>query len=338
MRLVVTGGLGFIGSNFVRHMLLKRVGCSVLNIDKQTYAGNPENLRAIEKNPRYKFVRADVADARAMLRLLKGADAVVHFAAETHVDRSILGAGDFIRTNVLGTQVLLDAARAARVEKFVHVGTDEVYGSVLRGKSREGDALLPNSPYAASKAAADMVARAYFVTYGLPVVVTRCSNNFGPYQYPEKALPLLVTNAMESLPFPLYGDGRQMRDWLFVEDHVLALELALKHGKPGEIYNIGSGRPVRNIDLVKTVLAQMERPLSYIKRVADRPAHDRRYALDCSKIQHELGWKPRHKIESALRLTIDWYRENRSWWEPLKRRDNYRQYCARQYGTVKKEA
>ncbi|HOX23532.1 MAG TPA: dTDP-glucose 4,6-dehydratase, partial [Elusimicrobiales bacterium] len=233
MRLVVTGGLGFIGSNFVRHMLGSGACSALVNIDKQTYAGNPDNLKDISKNRRYSWVKKDITDAQATARALKGADAVVHFAAETHVDRSILCASEFVRTNVLGTQTLLESARRAGVKKFVYVSTDEVYGSVPRGFSAEGDSLLPNSPYAASKASADLLARAYFVTYGLPVVVTRCSNNFGPYQYPEKALPLLITNALQGQPFPLYGDGRQMRDWLYVEDHVRALELVLRKGRPG---------------------------------------------------------------------------------------------------------
>lgn len=335
MKLAVTGGLGFIGSNFVRHMLGKHPGCSIINIDKLTYAGNRANLRGLENSARYKWAKADIADAAAMRRLLKGADAVVHFAAETHVDRSITGAAEFIRTNVLGTQSLLEAARAAGVSKFVHVGTDEVYGSVPRGKSRETDLLLPNSPYAASKAAADLVARSYFQTYGFPVVVTRCSNNFGPYQYPEKALPLLVTNAMEGRSFPLYGDGRQMRDWLFVQDHVLALDLVLRSGRAGEIYNIGAGEPVANVELVSSVLKLMGKPRSLIARVADRPGHDRRYALDCSKIRRELGWRPVHEFERALRLTVEWYGQNRAWWEPLKRQPAYKKYCARQYGAKK---
>jgi len=335
MKLAVTGGLGFIGSNFVRHMLGKHPGCSIINIDKLTYAGNRANLRGLENSARYKWAKADIADAAAMRRLLKGADAVVHFAAETHVDRSITGAAEFIRTNVLGTQALLEAARAAGVSKFVHVGTDEVYGSVPRGKSRETDLLLPNSPYAASKAAADLVARSYFQTYGFPVVVTRCSNNFGPYQYPEKALPLLVTNAMEGRSFPLYGDGRQMRDWLFVQDHVLALDLVLRSGRAGQIYNIGAGEPVANVELVSSVLKLMGKPRSLIARVADRPGHDRRYALDCSKIRRELGWRPVHEFERALRLTVEWYGQNRAWWEPLKRQSAYKKYCARQYGAKK---
>ncbi|NLO90936.1 MAG: dTDP-glucose 4,6-dehydratase [Elusimicrobia bacterium] len=335
MRVAVTGGLGFIGSNFVRHMLGKHPGCSIINIDKLTYAGNPANLRGLERSPRYKWARADVADTSAMRRLLKGADAVVHFAAETHVDRSILGAAEFVRTNVLGTQVLLDAARACGVSRFVHVGTDEVYGSVPRGKSRESDNLLPNSPYAASKAAADLVARSYFRTYGFPVIITRCSNNFGPCQYPEKALPLLVTNALEDRRFPLYGDGRQMRDWLYVQDHVLALDLVLRRGRPGEIYNIGAGAPITNLELVSKVLKLMGKPSSLITRVPDRPGHDRRYALDCSKIRRELGWKPVYEFERALRLSVEWYAHNREWWEPLKRHTAYKQYCARQYGAKK---
>ncbi|MCX5783812.1 MAG: dTDP-glucose 4,6-dehydratase [Elusimicrobia bacterium] len=331
MKIAVTGGLGFIGSNFIRHILACRKNCEVINIDKKTYAGNPDNLRDIIKGAPYKWVRADIADDKKMFHCLKGVSAVIHFAAETHVDRSILSPGEFIKTNVAGTQVLLDAARANNVKRFVHVSTDEVYGSIIKGESVEPDALLPNSPYSASKAASDLLARAYFVTFKMPVMITRCSNNFGPYQFPEKALPLLITNAMENKSFPLYGKGQNVRDWLFVLDHVKAIERVLDGGRPGEIYNIGGGRSLSNIELVKRVLKIMGKPQSLIHYVADRPGHDLRYALNCDKIKKELGWKPETSFEDALKFTFDWYSSNKSWWEKLKNKGRYKKYYKKQY-------
>ncbi len=331
MKLIVTGGLGFIGSNFVRHMLSSRRDVEIVNIDKRTYAGNPANLADFGDNPRYRWLKADICDSKAMLAAFEGVDAAVHFAAETHVDRSILGPAAFVKTNVLGTQTLLEAARARGIKKFVHVSTDEVYGSVQTGESVEGDPLLPNSPYAASKAASDLMARSYFVTFGMPVVVTRCSNNFGPYQYPEKALPLLITNALEDKPFPLYGDGMNVRDWLFVLDHVTAIETVLERGVPGEIYNIGGGYSAPNIEFIRSVLRVMGKPESLIQFVKDRPGHDRRYALSHEKLTRELGWKPSFAFEDAIKLTVQWYTDNRGWWTALKKKAAYNSYHKKQY-------
>ena len=335
MKLLVTGGLGFIGSNFVRHLLETRKDLQVVNLDLQTYAGNPANLADHAENPRYRWVKADIADPKAVEACFKGVDAVVHFAAESHVDRSILDPGVFLRTNVLGTQVLLDAAVRHQVPRFVHVSTDEVYGSVPKGRSREGDTLAPNSPYAASKAASDHLARAWHVTHGLPVVVTRASNNFGPYQYPEKALPLMITNWLEGLPFPLYGDGLQVRDWLFVLDHARAIEFLLEKGAPGETYNVGGTRSCTNRELIESVRGIMGVSKDLVRPVADRPGHDRRYALDCSKLL-SLGFKHSADFETALRLTVDWYKAHEAWWRPLKRHGGYRSYYSKQYGAAKR--
>ncbi|MDE2040399.1 MAG: dTDP-glucose 4,6-dehydratase [Elusimicrobia bacterium] len=330
MRLLVTGGLGFIGSNFIRHMLSKRRGLRVVNLDARTYAGNPANLADLAGDPRYRWIRGDIADPRTVERAMAGCDAVVHCAAETHVDRSILDASVFLRTNVIGTQVLLDAALRQRVSRFVHVSTDEVYGSVPRGRSREEDRLKPNSPYAASKAASDLVARSYAVTHGAPVIVTRASNNFGPYQYPEKALPLMITNWLDGLPFPLYGDGLQVRDWLYVVDHARALELVLEKGKPGEIYNVGGSHGCDNLELVERVRGLMGIPKDLVRRVADRPGHDRRYALDCSKLR-ALGFRHAYAFSEALEKTVSWYRARQQWWRPLKKGGGYQAYYRKQY-------
>ncbi|MBI4056335.1 MAG: dTDP-glucose 4,6-dehydratase [Elusimicrobia bacterium] len=330
MKLLVTGGLGFIGSNFIRHMLSAHPDCQITNLDKQTYAGNPENLKEFKKNSHYTWVKADILDRKKVDACMSRVEAVVHFAAETHVDRSILDSGDFIRTNVLGTQVLLESAKASGVKRFVHVSTDEVYGSKETGDSREEDVLLPNSPYASSKAASDLLARSYFVTYGFPVIVTRSSNNFGPYQYPEKAIPLLITNALEDKSFPLYGDGLQVRDWLYVLDHAKALDTVLERGVPGEIYNIGGTRSCANVDLVKNILNLMNKSESLIQRIPDRPGHDRRYALNCDRLR-ALGWKPRASFEDALRQTIGWYKQNKPWWSKIKSGREYRTYYKKQY-------
>ncbi len=330
MKLLVTGGLGFIGSNFIRYFLKRYPDASIVNLDKKTYAGNPANLAEFARDPRYRWVRADIADAKAVDRCMKGASAVVHFAAESHVDRSILDASGFLKTNVLGTQVLLDAALRHKLGRFLHVSTDEVYGSVEEGFSREDDPLEPNSPYAASKAASDLLVRSYIVTHGLPALITRASNNFGPYQYPEKAIPLLITNLMEDIPFPLYGDGLNVRDWLYVLDHAKAIDVVLSQGKIGEIYNVGGSFSCTNRELVTRIREMMEKPPELIRHVADRKGHDRRYALDCSKLR-ALGWKPELSFEQALAETIDWYRAHRSWWRPLKRGEGYRRYYRKQY-------
>ena len=330
MKLLVTGGLGFIGSNFIRHFLSVRKEARVVNLDLRTYAGNPANLADLAGDPRYRWVKGDIADPEAVEKAMGGADAVVHFAAETHVDRSILDAGAFLRTNVIGTQVLLDAALKHRVGRFVHVSTDEVYGSVPKGFSKEGDNLEPNSPYAASKAASDLLVRSYFVTHKAPVVTTRASNNFGPYQYPEKAVPLMITNWIDEQPFPLYGDGLQVRDWLYVVDHARAIELVLEKGVIGEVYNIGGTKHFTNRELIQTVRGLMDVPEDLLKTVPDRPGHDRRYALDCSKLK-KLGFKHKYDFADAMKETIDWYLGHQDWWRPLKKQGGYRTYYEKQY-------
>lgn len=336
LRILVTGGLGFIGSNFVRYVLQNR-DWEVTNLDKQTYSGNPENLRDVEKNPRYRWVREDITDTETVCRLTAETDLIVHFAAETHVDRSILDSQAFLKTNVMGTHCLLEAARKSSVKLFLHVSTDEVYGSVEKGESLETDPLLPNSPYAASKAASDLLARSYHVTYGFPVIVTRCSNNFGPYQYPEKALPLLITNALEDRPFPLYGDGNHVRDWLYVLDHVKALVLLIEKGTPGEIYNIGGISSLPNKEMVFGMLKLMNKPESLVQKVADRPGHDRRYALHCGKLQ-SLGWSAETPFEIALQETVAWYRSHETWWRPLKEEIGFSGYYRQQYADRLKKA
>ncbi|MDE2292392.1 MAG: dTDP-glucose 4,6-dehydratase, partial [Elusimicrobia bacterium] len=303
MRLLVTGGLGFIGSNFVRWSLSKYPSLRITDLDLRTYAGNPANLKGMRGAARHRWVKGDIADPKAVDRAMSGAEAVVHFAAESHVDRSILDASAFLRTNVTGTQVLLDAARRHGVRRFVHVSTDEVYGSVTKGESVETDPLLPNSPYAASKAASDLMVRAAFVTHGLPVLTTRCSNNFGPYQFPEKALPLMITNWIEGKPFPLYGDGLNVRDWVHVVDHCRAIDLVLRKGTPGEVYNIGGTASLTNKELVARVRGIMGVPESLVQRVVDRKGHDRRYAVDCRQLRR-LGFRHETTFDAALRATV----------------------------------
>jgi len=323
MRLLVTGGAGFIGSNFIRYILTRHPDWEVINLDKLTYAGNLANLRDVEARfpENYQFVKGDIADPDAVEEILAtGIDTVLNFAAETHVDRSITDAAPFIRTNVEGTRVLLDAAREYKVPRFVQVSTDEVYGSLGPDDPpfTEESPLQPNSPYAASKAAADFLCRAYHRTYNLPVIITRCSNNFGPYQFPEKLIPLAVTNLLEGKTVPVYGDGQNVRDWLYVEDHCRALELVLEKGCPGEIYNIGGGTELRNIDLVRLLLKILGKGEEFITFVTDRPGHDRRYAINPAKTERELGWRKAHSFEEALRRAVAWYVENPGWWRPLK--------------------
>ena len=329
MKILVTGGAGFIGSNFVRHVLTAHHDDSVVNLDKLTYAGNLENLRDVEANPRYRFVKGDICDGAAVREAMRGADAVVHFAAETHVDRSNLGADEFLRTNVNGTFTMLEAARELRIARFLAVGTDEVYGSIAEGAAREGDALNPSNPYSASKAAADLLARAYWTTHRLPVLITRSSNNFGPYQYPEKVIPLFVTNALEDRSLPLYGDGRNVRDWLYVLDNCAAIDLVLRRGLEGEIYNIGGAAEVQNVALTRRILALLGKPESLITSVADRPGHDRRYALDSGKVR-ALGWTPATGFDAALSATVEWYRTHEAWWKPIKS-GAFREYYQTQY-------
>jgi dTDP-glucose 4,6-dehydratase len=330
MRVLVTGGAGFIGSHFVRHLLTAYPEYRVVNLDKLTYAGNPANLADVAANPRYRFVKGDICDPGLVREVMAGCDAVVNFAAESHVDRSIQDAGDFIRTDVFGTWVLLEAARAHRVARYIQVSTDEVYGSIGEGAFREADSLHPSSPYAASKAGADHMVRAYWTTHRLPVLVSRASNNFGPNQYPEKVVPLFITNALDDQPLPLYGDGRQVRDWLYVLDHCAALDLLLHKGAEGEVYNVGGGVELENLALTRRILALCGKPESLIRPVTDRPGHDRRYAVDSSKL-HALGWAPAHRFEDALGATVAWYRANETWWRPIKSGE-FRSYYARQYG------
>jgi dTDP-glucose 4,6-dehydratase len=316
-RFLVTGGAGFIGSNYIRHLLRKNSNISIINFDKLTYAGNLDNLRDVEKNPRYHFVQGDICDAMLVDQYMAETDIVVNFAAESHVDRSIGAPDDFIRTDVFGAFVLLEAARWHRVKKFIQISTDEVYGSIEQGSFKENDALMPSNPYSASKAGADRLAYSYFVTYDLPVIITRCSNNFGPYQYPEKLIPLFVTNAIENKPLPIYGDGKNVRDWIYVEDHCDAIDFLLEHGKDGEVYNIGGGNERDNLEITAMILAALHKPKSLMTFVDDRLGHDRRYSLAAGKLA-ALGWKPKHDFKTALEFTIDWYAKNRWWWEKLK--------------------
>jgi dTDP-glucose 4,6-dehydratase len=332
VEVLVTGGAGFIGSNFVRYALAAHDDWRVTTLDKLTYAGRRENLHDVIDHPRHRFVKGDIADASVSAPLVEASAVVVHFAAETHVDRSIMSAADFIRTDVEGTFVLLEAARRApKLRRFVQISTDEVYGSVASGASRETDELRPRNPYAASKTGADRLAYSYWATYDLPVVVTRASNNYGPYQFPEKVIPLFVTNAIDDIPVPLYGDGRNVRDWLHVEDHCRAVDLLIDVAVNGEVYNIGGGNDIMNVDLTHRILATLEKQLSLIKPVADRAGHDRRYCLDTSKLR-ALGWAPQVPFEEGLRATIDWYRQNEWWWRPIKENDPaFKAYYAAQY-------
>ena len=324
MRVLVTGGAGFIGSHFVRRMLSGGypwlAGAEVVVLDKLTYAGNDANLAEVRGDPRLKFVRGDICDGALVARLMSGVDLVVHFAAESHVDRSILGSADFVLTNVLGTQTLLQGALAAGVGKFVHVSTDEVYGSIEEGSWVEDHVLEPNSPYSASKASSDLLARAFHRTHGLAVCVTRCSNNYGPYQFPEKVIPLFVTNLLDGRKVPLYGDGMNVRDWLHVDDHCHGINLVAERGRPGEIYNIGGGTELTNRELTERLLAAVGSGWDMVERVTDRKGHDRRYSVDISKIAGELGYRPRVPFAEGMAGTVAWYRDNRAWWEPLRQR------------------
>ncbi len=329
--ILVTGGAGFIGSNFVRYMLNKYPAYRIIVLDALTYAGNRENLFEFEKNPRYLFYHGDIGDATVVDNLMSNVDAVVNFAAETHVDRSILEAGKFIDTDIRGTFVLLEAAKKYGIERFLHISTDEVYGSIENGSFKETDPLMPNSPYSASKAGGDLLVRSYFKTYGLPVLITRSSNNYGPYQYPEKLIPLFVTNAIDNLPLPLYGDGKNVRDWIYVEDNCAAIDMVLHKGQLGEIYNIGGGNERENIFITNFILDYLGKPKSLIKPVTDRPGHDRRYSVDTSKIR-ALGWEPKWSLEEGLKQTIDWYVENEDWWRKIKeKQEEYKRFYEAHY-------
>jgi len=332
LRVLVTGGAGFIGSNFIRHLLTSRSDVQIINFDKLTYAGNPESLADISNHPHYSFVRGDIGDPEVVADTFKkGLDAVVNFAAETHVDRSIEDASPFLRTNILGTQCLLDAARRFHLSRFIQISTDEVYGSAPTGISfTEETHLDPRSPYAASKASADHFVAAYANTFGIAAVILRCTNNYGPFQFPEKLIPLMIANAREDQPLPVYGDGMQERDWLFVEDYCRAIARVLESGKIGSIYNVSAGTPQPNLKIIRTILAHLQKPESLIKYVQDRPGHDRRYALDSTKLRRELGWKPEVSFEEGIRKTIDWYVQNPTWVEHA-RSGEYLNYYKRHY-------
>jgi dTDP-glucose 4,6-dehydratase len=331
-RVLVTGGAGFIGSNFIRHVLSQHADVSIVNYDVLTYAGNLENLAGVDKDPRYEFVRGDIAE-RAALDALGPIDEIVHFAAESHVDRSIEDAGAFLRTNVAGTQCLLDFARARKVTRFVHVSTDEVYGTLGPDDPAfcETTPIAPNSPYAASKASSDLLVRAAFHTHGLPVVTTRCSNNYGPYQFPEKLIPLMIANAMEGKSLPVYGDGMNVRDWIHVEDHCRAVDLVRRAGRIGEVYNVGGRSERANLVVVEKILELTGRTKDLIRYVKDRPGHDRRYAINDTRIREELGFTTLHSFEAGLAATVRWYMEQRAWWERV-RSGAYKSYYERMYG------
>lgn len=332
MKLLVTGGAGFIGSNFILYMVRKYPHYHIINVDALTYAGNLENLRSVEEHPNYRFIKADIADRAAMEPLFRdGLDAVLNFAAESHVDRSIMQPDLFVRTNVLGTQTLLDLAKQYHVGKFVQISTDEVYGTLGEtGLFTEETPLAPNSPYSASKAGADLLVRAYHETFGMNVNITRCSNNYGPYQFPEKLIPLMIRNALADKPLPVYGDGLHVRDWLYVEDHCSAVNLVLHKGASGEVYNIGGNNERTNIDVVKTILAELGKPESLIRFVKDRPGHDRRYGIDAAKIRRELGWQPKYNYETGIQETIRWYLANQDWMDQVTS-GAYLQYYEQQY-------
>ncbi|MFA5014465.1 MAG: dTDP-glucose 4,6-dehydratase [Actinomycetota bacterium] len=321
--ILVTGGAGFIGSNFIHYMFRKYPEYKIINLDKLTYAGNPENLKNIENSPNYKFIKGDIADRKIVDEIFKSRkiDAVVNFAAESHVDRSIEDPGIFIQTDIYGTYILLEAVKKYGSRLFLQISTDEVYGSILNGSFKEDHPLMPNSPYSASKAGAEMIVRSFFKTYDTPVIITRSSNNFGPYQYPEKLIPLFVTNIVDNIKVPLYGDGLNVRDWIYVEDNCAALELVLHRGRIGEIYNIGAGNEKPNIWITRKLLEILGKSEDMIKPVDDRLGHDRRYSVNCSKIIKELGWNTRYEFEEALEKTVHWYMNNENWWRPLKERN-----------------
>ena len=331
-KLLVTGGAGFIGSNFIHYWLFNHPEDSIINYDKLTYAGNLDNLTDIENSPNYTFINGDIGDPQKINSALKDVDVVVNFAAESHVDRSIIDPAPFIKTNVSATQVLLSAALDAKVKRFHHISTDEVFGSLdldSKQKFSESTRYDPRSPYAATKAASDHLVRAYHHTYNLPITITNCSNNFGPYHFPEKLIPLAITNLLEGKKVPVYGDGLYVRDWLYVEDHCSAIDLVLSGGKVGETYCIGIDMNIPNIDVIKKILKILGKPQSDIQYVKDRPGHDRRYAIDSTKIKKELGWQPKHDFDSALQLTVDWYQEHKDWWQKLKKKE--KDYYEKQY-------
>ncbi|MDD4454570.1 MAG: dTDP-glucose 4,6-dehydratase [Candidatus Methanomethylophilaceae archaeon] len=323
MTMLVTGGAGFIGSNFIRHMLTEHPDTPIVNLDALTYAGNPESLRDVADNPNYTFVKGDICDPGTVAAVFRNhpIETVVHFAAESHVDRSISDGSTFVRTNVLGTFTLLDYALKHGIRRFVHVSTDEVYGSTREGSFVETDNLNPSSPYSSSKAGSDLLARSFFITHGLPVIVTRCTNNYGPYQFPEKLIPLFATNLLEGKKVPIYGTGKNVRDWLYVLDHCRAIDFVLNHGEPGEIYNIGGGAEKTNLEITEKILELLGEDESMIEYVPDRKGHDFRYSLDFGKLR-KLGWKPAYRFDDALEATVAWYAKNEWWWRPLKGRSS----------------
>ena len=329
--LLITGGCGFIGANFVRRVLREHPDYEVVNLDKLTYAGNPANLSGVEGDPRYRFVHGDICDAGVVDPLVERADWVVNFAAESHVDRSILGGGDFLTTNVQGTYVLLEAAHRHGVERYHQVSTDEVYGSIAEGAWDEAWPLKPRNPYSATKASADLLVRAFHVSHGVPTLVTRASNTIGPYQYPEKRVPLFITNAIDDQPLPIYGDGLQVRDHLYVDDHCAAIDLVLHRGETGKVYNVGGGNEATGIEVARAILQRLGKPESLLRFVEDRAGHDLRYALDSSRIRR-LGWSPAVGVEEAMDRTVEWYVRHESWWREIRNREDYKAYYLRQYG------
>jgi len=331
MRLFITGGAGFIGSNFIRHVLSNYPDCEIINFDKLTYCGNLENLKDVENNQKYKFVRGDIANRAEVDSAIIGADAVINFAAETHVDRSILDPDAFLRTDIFGTHNLLEAVKNHNISRMIQISTDEVFGAVEEGESDELAPYAPRSPYSASKAAADHLAKAYFVTYGTPIIITHSCNVYGPYQYPEKLIPLFATNLLEGKQIPVYGDGMQIREWIYTADICRALTAVLRRGQVGEVYNIGTGHRVPNIEITKKILALLEKDESSITYVKDRPGHDRRYALNHQKISRALGWEPEVSFDDGLRQTVSWYKENADWWKKIKNGE-YLEYYKKQYG------
>jgi dTDP-glucose 4,6-dehydratase len=331
MKILVTGGAGFIGSNFVKDLLFKYPHYEIVNLDKLTYAGNLDNLSQVKDNSNYRFIKGDICDQRVVEGIVKDkVNVIVNFAAETHVDRSIYDPKIFVETNVLGTQVLLESALKFKTERFIQISTDEVYGSSIKGRFTESSLLSPNSPYAASKASADLLTRSYHKTFGLAALIARSTNNYGPHQFPEKLIPLFITNALSDKELPLYGDGLYVRDWLYVEDHCKALDMVLHKGEVGQIYNIGGNCEKTNLEIAELILKRLNKPKSLIKHVKDRPAHDRRYALDSSRIRDELGWKPDTSFEKGLAETVDWYIANQEWWEKIKT-GGYLEYYRKHY-------
>lgn len=333
-RYLITGGAGFIGSHFVHQILRNDRSANVVNLDLLTYAGNPDNLSDLAEEPRHTFVHGDICDRELVDRLMKDTDVVVHFAAESFVDRSIYAADTFIRTDVYGTFVLLEMARKYSIRKFIHISTDEVYGDCPTGSYVETDALNPTNPYAASKAGADRLAYSFYKTYDLPVIITRSSNNYGPNQFPEKLIPLFITNALQDLPLPVYGDGQQVRDWLFVNDHCSAILLLIQNGNPGEVYNISGGTETTNMEITRAILKHLQKDPSLIRHVTDRPGHDRRYSIDSKKLRN-MGWKPAGDLESGLSQTIEWYKANDTWWRKIRdKQAEFREFYKKHYDRI----